>query len=155
MTPAYLLLGLRLLSAVLLLFFLAGVAWLVYQDLRFSAMASVREQRSHGHLLVIASEEGGPTIDTRFPLLPVTSIGRAQGNTIVLNDGYASSDHALITLRGTQWWLADLSSRNGTLLNDLPLTETVVVSAGDVIAVGGTQLKIIPAQNNLKEKLDH
>lgn len=145
MNLALLLYGLRLLSAVILLIFLAAVAWLVYQDLRQSAGAS-QQHRSQGHLRVIASEGDGLGLDTLFPLLPVTSIGRAQGNTVVIDDGYVSSEHVLITHRGKQWWLEDLGSRNGTLLNDLPLTDPVVVSAGDVIILGGTQLKIEPEQ---------
>ena len=72
----------------------------------------------------------------------MTGIGRAQGNTIVIDDGYVSSEHVLITHRGKQWWIEDLGSRNGTLLNDLPLTETTVVSGGDIITVGGSQLRI-------------
>ena len=61
---------------------------------------------------------------------------------MVLNNGYASGEHALLSWRGGQWWLEDLGSRNGTLLNEAPLTDTAVVSAGDVISVGGTQLKL-------------
>nr|MBP6804905.1 FHA domain-containing protein [Chloroflexota bacterium] len=39
-------------------------------------------------------------------------------------------------------WLEDLGSRNGTLLNGAPLVETAVISAGDVITIGGTDLKV-------------
>ena len=145
MNQALLFYGLRLLSAIILLAFLAAVAWLVYQDLRLSAEIA-QQHRSYGHLRVIASEEGTLGLDTLFPLLPVTSIGRAQGNTVVIDDSYVSSEHLLITHRGKQWWLEDLGSRNGTLLNDLWLTEPVVISAGDVIVLGGTRLKIEPEQ---------
>jgi pSer/pThr/pTyr-binding forkhead associated (FHA) protein len=48
-------------------------------------------------------------------------------------------------LRGQQWWLEDLNSRNGTLLNDVPLHEATVVSPGDIITIGSTHLKIEPA----------
>ena len=143
MNQALLLFGLRLLSAVILLIFLAAVAWLVYKDLCLSADIA-NQQRSFGHLRVIASEKGDLSLDTLFPLLPVTSIGRARGNTIVIDDSYVSSQHVLITHRGKQWWLDDLGSRNGTLLNDLPLTDSVVISSGDVIALGGTRLRIEP-----------
>jgi hypothetical protein len=145
MNQAFLFFGLRLLSAIILLAFLAAVAWLIYQDLRFSADVA-QQHRSFGHLRVIASEDGTLGLDTLFPLLSVTSIGRAQGNTVVIDDGYVSSEHVLITHRGKQWWLEDLGSRNGTLLNDLWLSEPVVISAGDVIVLGGTRLKIEPKQ---------
>ena len=37
-------------------------------------------------------------------LLPLTSLGRAPTNTIVLNEPFASSEHALVTLRGVWGW---------------------------------------------------
>ena len=147
MNLALLLYGLRLLSAVVLLIFLAAVAWLVYQDLRLSADVA-NQQRSSGHLRVIASVKGDLSLNTLFPLLPVTSIGRARGNTVVIDDSYVSSQHVLITHRGKQWWLEDLGSRNGTLLNDLPITESVVISNGDVIALGDTRFRIEPEHIN-------
>jgi pSer/pThr/pTyr-binding forkhead associated (FHA) protein len=74
--------------------------------------------------------------------MPITSIGRAASNNIVLPDGFASAEHALITRRQGQWWLEDQGSRNGTLLNDVVLEGTAVISSGDLIAVGGTILKL-------------
>jgi pSer/pThr/pTyr-binding forkhead associated (FHA) protein len=48
----------------------------------------------------------------------------------------------LLTLREGQWWLEDQGSRNGTLLNGTRIAGPTVVSAGDVIGVGRTQLKL-------------
>ncbi|UCC50810.1 MAG: FHA domain-containing protein [Anaerolineaceae bacterium] len=146
MNQALLLFAFRLVSAGILLALLGGMAWLVYQDLRMSAATAAEQHQALGHLRVVVSEERGPSLDTLFPLLPVTSIGRAQGNTVVIDDGYVSSEHVMISRRGKQLWIEDLGSRNGTLLNDLPLTETTVVSSGDIITVGGAKLKIELAQ---------
>ena len=90
---------------------------------------------------MLASDAAVFALDTLFPLSSVTSLGRSGGNTIVIDDSYASSEHALITLRGEQWWLEDLGSRNGTSLNDLPVNEAIVLSQGDIITIGDTQLK--------------
>jgi len=142
MTPELLLFLLRLLSAGLLLGFLAAVLYFLYRDLQTASTASAGPLTPKGFLRVIASESGWPALDTSFPLLPVTSIGRHNSNTIVLNDGFISSRHLVLAQRETGWWLEDLGSRNGTLLNGLLLTDGAVVSAGDVIAVGGIQLRI-------------
>ena len=48
----------------------------------------------------------------------------------------------MLSWRSGQWWLEDLGSRNGTMLNDIPLTESAVISGGDIISIGGTQLKL-------------
>lgn len=142
MTPSFILLLLRLLSALLLLGFFGVIVWLIYQDMRTVAATLADQERQLGYLRVVDSESGEPAVDTRYPLLPVTSIGRATSNTLTLEDNYASGEHALITRRGRQWWLEDLNSRNGTLLNELPLEGAAVVSAGDVITIGGTKFKI-------------
>lgn len=144
MADGFMLFVLRLLGGILLFAFLAALAWLVYLDLRHDAVAMRAGQRSLGHLRVIASTADTAAAGTIFPLLPLTRIGRANSNTIVLEDSFVSAEHALLSRREQQWWLEDLGSRNGTLLNDLPLEEAAVVSAGDVITIGGIALKIEP-----------
>ncbi|MFN2104886.1 MAG: FHA domain-containing protein [Candidatus Promineifilaceae bacterium] len=146
MNEAGLLLMLRLLSAVLLLCFLGAMAWLIYRDLRRAAAETAQDRISRGRLRVLASESSTAAPGTIFPLLPVTRIGRSENNTIVLEDAFVSAEHALLARRDAQWWLEDLNSRNGTLLNDLPLGESTVVSAGDVITIGSVQLKIEPSE---------
>jgi hypothetical protein len=140
MNQLLLLYGLRLLSAVILLVFLAVLAWFIYADLRIAAGGN-EQNRPAGRLRVIESIPEQLAAGTLFPLLPVTSIGRAMDNTIVIDDGFLSNHHVLITMREQQWWLEDRGSRNGTLLNDFPLTDAAVISHGDVFVVGRTQMK--------------
>lgn len=144
MNGAILLLIFRIASAALLLIFLGAIAWLLYQDLRRASSLSLRGGRTEGHLRVLASDSATAGVGTVFPLLPMTRIGRAEYNTIVLEDAFVSAEHALLSRRENQWWLEDLNSRNGTLLNDLAVTESAVVSAGDVITIGSVQLIIEP-----------
>lgn len=142
MTPELILLIFRVLSGLLLLSFLGGIAWLIYRDMQVTAAALVEQERPYGRLRIIANEVEQPAVDSIYPLLPITSIGRAPSNTVVLPDGFASAEHALILRREGKWWLEDRGSRNGTMLNEVILEGTAVISAGDVIAVGGTQLKL-------------
>ncbi len=142
MTPELILFIFRIVSGLLLLGFLGGIAWLIYRDMQVTTAAIAEQERPYGRLRIIANEAEMPAVDTTFPLLPITSIGRAASNSVVLPDGYASAEHALITRRQGQWWIEDQGSRNGTLLNDVRLAGTAVISAGDVIAVGGTVLKL-------------
>lgn len=140
--PVFLLI-LRIISSILLIGLTLALAWLIYRDIALAGDTLAAAERPSGLLRVVANDEaGGPAPDTVFPLLPVTSIGRGAGNTVVLPDGFASAEHALITRRSGQWWLQDQGSRNGTLLNQVPVRDTAVISAGDIIAIGGTQLKV-------------
>jgi hypothetical protein len=137
-----LLLILRLLLTILLYGFLAAVFWMLWRDLR-QAIADQRDPaRPSGQLVVLQTESDALAKDDVFPLQTVTSIGRAPSNTAFIPDAYASSQHALLTRREGQWWLEDQDSRNGTLLNGVRINDPTVVSAGDVIGVGRTQLKL-------------
>jgi pSer/pThr/pTyr-binding forkhead associated (FHA) protein len=78
---------------------------------------------------------------TLLPLTPFTTIGRSDANSITITDPYASGEHALLTWRNGQWWLEDRDSRNGTLLNEMPVETPVIIGHGDVIGIGQMQLK--------------
>ena len=136
-----LLLVLRLLLAILLYAFLAIVLVMVWRDLR-RATTSPKISCRGGELIILQTTDEALEIGTAFPLQLITSIGRAPSNTIIISDTYASSQHALLTWRESQWWLEDQGSRNGTLLNDTLVTSPTIVSAGDVIGIGRTQLKL-------------
>ena len=139
-----LLLALRLLLAALLYAFLGAVLWMLWRDLRSTTTESARA-RPRGYLVVtesVPAEAEAPPAGERFPLQPVTSIGRSPGNTIVIVDTYASSEHALLAWREGQWWVADQDSRNGTLLNGKAVEAPTLVSPGDVIRIGQTRLRL-------------
>lgn len=136
-----LLLALRLLLVTLLYAFLAAVLWMLWRDLR-QATTSREVARPGGRLVVLHAPDETPAVGTTFPLQPITSIGRSPANTIPIPDTYASAQHTLLTWREGQWWLEDRGSRNGTVLNDVRINGPTVVSAGDIIGVGRTQLKL-------------
>ncbi len=136
-----LLLALRLLLAALLYAFLAAVLLMLWRDLR-QAATSREVARPSGRLILLHTEDEALAEGTTFPLQPITSIGRSPSNTLPIPDTYASAQHTLLTWREGQWWLEDQGSRNGTLLNGMRINSPTVVSSGDVIGVGRTQLKL-------------
>jgi len=142
MSPVYVLFALRALLAVLLYGFLGLLLWLLWQDVRMAAKASQARFRRLGQLVVLESTLPAVAPGARFPLLPVTSLGRAATNTAPIPDEAVSLEHALLHLREGQWWLEDLDSRNGTRLNDVPVTQPAPVVPGDVIVIGRIKLKI-------------
>ena len=142
MNPAIILYLTRILSAVLLLAFVGFIAWLVYREMRVTEQSLVQDGKPQGNLRVVASADGEFVANSVIPLQPVTSLGRANGNTIILADGFASGQHALIVYRNGRWWVEDLGSRNGTLLNDVTVTETAVLTTGDIIAIGSNEFRV-------------
>lgn len=136
-----LLLALRLLLAVLLYAFLAAMLLMLWRDLRQPAAGRV-PVRPSGRLVVLETESESLAVGDAFPLQAITSIGRSPNNTLSLSDPYASAQHTLLTWREGQWWLEDQGSRNGSRLNGARISSPTVVSTGDVIGVGHTELKL-------------
>lgn len=77
-----------------------------------------------------------------LPLRPITTVGRARTNDIVLDDAFVSAEHALLTRRNGAWYLRDRGSTNGTAVNDRRVSGEVRLSDGDVIAIGDVRLKL-------------
>ena len=142
MTLDVLLLILRIAAGLLLLLFLIALFVMIYRDYTVTRREVDSRMRKRGRLIVLGANGTGIKPGTSFPLVPFTSMGRALSNTIALNDTYASAEHAVVTLRGGQWWLEDRSSSNGTLLNGYPIQEPVVLSTGDIIVIGRVELKL-------------
>ena len=70
-------------------------------------------------------------------------IGRLPDNTLVLDDDSVSRRHARIESRGQGWYLMDVGSRNGTLINGRPLDGHARLGNGDRITVGKNIIKYL------------
>jgi pSer/pThr/pTyr-binding forkhead associated (FHA) protein len=65
-----------------------------------------------------------------------TRIGKGPQNDIILADPSVSSTHAQIAFAGGVFTLSDLGSRNGTTVNDAPVTAPRKLQHGDLINMG-------------------
>jgi len=142
MSPILVFFGLRILLAVLLYGFIGALLWMLWQDVSTTARVSAVRSHRMGRLVVLESPLASLTAGTTFPLLPVTSLGRAVTNTAPIPDEAVSLEHALLHLRDGQWWLEDLDSYNGTRLNDAPISRAALVVPGDIIGLGHVKLTL-------------
>ena len=69
-------------------------------------------------------------------------IGRADDSTLVLDDDFASTRHARLSLRGTDWYVEDLGSTNGTYLDRAKVTAPLRVPLGVPIRIGKTVIEL-------------
>jgi adenylate cyclase len=69
------------------------------------------------------------------------SIGRTEGNDLVLNHPSVSRKHARVEGRANGWWIIDLKSTNGVKVNGNLIAEAQI-NAGDKILVGSVQLDV-------------
>jgi len=80
---------------------------------------------------------------------PMT-IGRDAEASIQILDRSASRFHAEVFPVGGMYFVRDLDSKNGTLVNDDPITDEELLREGDVIKIGSTELVYEPG-NSLQD----
>ena len=67
-------------------------------------------------------------------------IGRAPGLKIRLADSKVSREHAKIYRQGADFYVVDLNSRNGTLVNDAKVTKRILRDRDEVL-IGNTRFR--------------
>ena len=130
---------LRFLFLALLYLFLFAVVRVLVRDLR----AAAREPGTQlGRLHVLASPEGEPPVGAVYGLDAVTSLGRDVNNTIVVEDPFASAEHAVLTFRGRTWYVEDLDSTNGTYVNGSRIDGLAPIGFGDEVQIGQVRVRL-------------
>jgi pSer/pThr/pTyr-binding forkhead associated (FHA) protein len=108
-----------------------------------------RDLKSQGELL--AARQPAPiTLSTLAESLALTKnytcaeiiLGREAACDYTIEDQTVSSRHARLSYHKNQWWLEDLTSTNGTLLNEDAVTTPVVITHGDVVQLGQVGVRI-------------
>ena len=135
----------RLLFLALLYIFLARVVRSLLRDLR----VAVREHGvALGRLIVLASPGGEPQTGRSFDLDAITTLGRDVNNAIVVDDPFASTEHAVLTYRGRSWYVEDLGSTNGTYVNGRVVAAIAPLGFGDEVSIGQVRLRLERARTS-------
>ncbi|MDO4517699.1 MAG: FtsW/RodA/SpoVE family cell cycle protein, partial [Bacillota bacterium] len=81
-------------------------------------------------------------------------MGRHRGCDIILNLSSVSRSHGTL-IRDSEgiWTYNDLNSKNGSLINGVPVTEPTRIQGGDVLTIGGSDFELYPL--SLKERMDN
>jgi len=91
--------------------------------------------------LVVVTEKGGQERQEAFRAAELT-IGRVQGNDLVLPKGNVSKRHARILYREGRFIVTDLNSTNGTYVNRRRITQATIIRDGDKVHVGDFVIRI-------------
>src|SRR5713226_1189345 len=100
------------------------------------------EERAPGERFAAKlSFETGPFAG-RVVALPnqMVTVGRAPDNDVVVGDPATSGRHGRIEMLSDVFWISDLGSTNGTLVNGEPVIEKQL-SDGDLIAIGQNTIR--------------
>jgi pSer/pThr/pTyr-binding forkhead associated (FHA) protein len=129
-----LLLILRFIGAGLLYLFLGVAFYIIWRSFSVSDNRCLTEPDP-------ATLRVDNNSDRSFVLRPVTALGRAKDNDVVIDDPFASSNHAMIIWRDGEWWVEDLGSHNGTFVNEVATLKAAQLHDGDYIGIGQTNLQ--------------
>ena len=129
----------RVLFLVLLYVFLYVIARALIRDLRQAAREPGTEL---GRLVVVTSPSGEPAQGTSIGLDAITTLGRDVNNAIVVDDQFASAQHAVLTFRGRTWYVEDLASTNGTFVNGVQVENVSPLGYGDELQLGQVRMRL-------------
>jgi pilus assembly protein CpaF len=90
---------------------------------------------------IIVHEKGGAERREVFDAAELT-VGRVQGNELMLPTGNVSKRHARLLYRDGRFIVTDLNSTNGTYVNRRKITQATIVREGDRIYIGDFVLRI-------------
>ena len=136
------LLILRIAVAIALYAFVGAMFLFLRRDLRSAGTQQSDSRRPTARLVLVQVEEVPLEVGQSFVVHTLATLGRGSGNTIVIPDSFVSIEHAHIVWQRGQWWVEDRHSRNGTNVNNVPITEAVVLSSGDEIGIGRVVLRV-------------
>ena len=127
---------LRLALSIVLYAFLSLTFYVMWQSLRQNAQRDIPQPPAARLVIEQENEE-----EQSVALLPVSTIGRADDNTLQLDDEFSSANHAMIMWRDNVWWIEDMGSHNGTYVNQIQINQPTPITFGDHIRIGQTMLR--------------
>ncbi len=138
--------------AVLYLFVLV-IARSAFKDLRrtvapapdatgFHAAPAYTEAPHGADGWLVVERGGGLEQGRRLDLIGGLSVGRSKEADVQIDDRYASSLHARVFSREGRFYVEDMSSTNGTLLNGATLQGEAELIDGDHVQIGDTVFRL-------------
>ena len=91
---------------------------------------------------LVVERGGGLERDRRFDLIGGLSVGRSKDADVRIDDRYASSIHARVFSREGRFFVEDMNSTNGTLLNGATLQGEAELIDGDTVQIGDTVFRL-------------
>ena len=91
---------------------------------------------------LVTERGGGLEQGRRFDLIGGLSIGRSKEADVQIEDRYASSLHARVFSREGRFYVEDMNSTNGTLLNGATLQGEAELIDGDSVQIGDTVFRL-------------
>ncbi len=138
---------LSLIFKLLIIVFIYGIIYyalkVMYKDINKNERKSSQQVNTIGLEVVEPGNNINLKCGSLIPVVQKLSIGRDKRNMVQLEERYVSGRHAIIKLEGDGYYIEDLNSTNGTIINNNKITEKVWLNSGDLIKVGTSIFRVI------------
>lgn len=122
----------KYLFVFIVLYYIYLIVRIIFLDIKSSY--NIKENESS--YLVLDSKKNK---SQKIFLSDYNSIGRDYENDIVLEDNLVSRRHAIIVRKSDGYYIEDMSSSNGTSINDIRINDSKKLVDGDLISIGGSK----------------
>ncbi|PRR69085.1 FHA domain-containing protein [Clostridium thermopalmarium] len=133
---------LRLLIIVIIYIIIFWALRIMYKDIKGGNRRRVSRQLGL-EVIKVGDNKSNLKVGSVIPIHSKMTIGRREDNLLVLHDQYVSGHHAVIFIKNNEYFIKDLDSTNGTLLNGKRLDKVLTLKLDDEIIIGEYIFKVI------------
>lgn len=99
--------------------------------------------RTHGLEVMKAEDDIDLEVGSVIPVKGTVTLGRKEENSIVLKDLHVSGNHARLLIINNLLYIEDLSSTNGTFVNENRISGKAKLFSKDMVRIGTTIFKVL------------
>lgn len=126
---------------IIIYLFIFSIIRLIYLDIK-----SINEVSKDGnaYLKLINRIDSLPyKMREHYLIQDELTIGRSSDNNVFIKDPFVSKKHLKIVQDEGDYYLEDLSSANGTFLNEDKVEDVVKLESGDILKVGNIEFLFV------------
>lgn len=140
----------KYLFIIFIYYFIYTIIRLIYVDITTTTVVGKKLEGKNPYLKLINQRESLPfRMEDSYFLEDGTTLGRSGRNNIVIKDPFLSGLHLRFTEVENRWFLQDMNSKNGTLLNHQPLeNHPTELMDGDLIRLGQLEFLFVEPGRN-------
>ncbi|HLR35910.1 MAG TPA: FHA domain-containing protein [Tissierellales bacterium] len=126
---------------IIVYLFMLNIIRLIYLDIKGMNLSSVDKNT---YLKLINRKETLPfKVMEYYPIDENVSIGRSNKSSIIIKDPYISREHLRIVKDEGDYYLEDMESGNGTIVNGEKIMDVVRLKNGDRIKLGAVEFLFV------------
>lgn len=116
---------------------------IMYKDIKGGSKRKRVSKHLGLEVMRVGDDASNLKVGSVIPIHTKLTIGRKDDNMLVLHDQYVSGNHAIAFVKNDNYYIKDLNSTNGTLLNNKKLGKTMDLKVDDEITIGEYVFKVI------------